>query len=91
MIRAYQRVPLRAELDTAVALLEAAGIRTTLTVPRGDLTSDELTGALRSAIDRLLHDDTVHAATITITRSSNHFRLTVAANGTPIVEAEAAA
>ena len=88
MIRAYQRVPLRAELDAAVALLEAAGIRTTLSVPRGDLTSDELTSALRSAVDRLLHDDTVRAATITVTRGGDQFRLTVVANGTPLVDAE---
>jgi hypothetical protein len=81
-------VPLRAELDAAVALLEAAGIRTTLSVPRGDLTSDELTSALRSAVDRLLHDDTVRAATITVTRGGDQFRLTVVANGTPLVDAE---
>lgn len=89
MIRAYQRVPLRAELDTAVALLEAAGIPTTLTLPKGELTSDELTGALRSAVDRLLHDDTLRTAAITVTRDVDRLRLTVAANGTPLVAAEA--
>jgi signal transduction histidine kinase len=91
MIRAYQRVPLRAELDTAVALLEAAGIPTTLTVPRGDLASTELTDALRSAVDRLLHDDTVRAAAIAVTRDGDRLRLTVAANGTPLVAAEVTA
>jgi two-component system, NarL family, sensor histidine kinase DesK len=91
MIRGYQRVPLRAELDTAVALLDAAGIATTLTVPRGELTSDELTGALRSAVDRLLHDDTVRAATITVARQSDRLRLTVTANGTELVATEVVA
>ncbi|GAB3908401.1 hypothetical protein GCM10029964_108110 [Kibdelosporangium lantanae] len=36
IIRSFQRVPLRVELTTAVALLEAAGVRTTLTLPRGN-------------------------------------------------------
>jgi hypothetical protein len=62
-----------------------------LTLPRGELTSDELTGALRSAIDRLLHDDTVRAAAITVTRDGGRLRLTVAANGLPLVAAEVAA
>lgn len=91
MIRAYQRVPLRAELDTAVALLEAAGIPTTLTLPRGELDSAELAGALRSAVNRLLHDDTVRAAAITVTRDDDRFRLTVTANGTALVATEVAA
>jgi two-component system sensor histidine kinase DesK len=91
MIRAYQRVPLRAELDAAVALLEAAGIPATLTLPRGELTSGALAGALRSAVDRLLHDDTVRAAAITLTRDGGRLRLTVAANGAPLVAAEVAA
>jgi two-component system sensor histidine kinase DesK len=91
MIRAYQRVPLRAELDTAVALLEAAGIPTTMTLPRGELASAELTGALRSAVETLLHDGSVRAAAITVTRDSDRLRLTVAANGTPLVAAEVAA
>jgi signal transduction histidine kinase len=89
MIRAYQRVPLRAELDTAVALLEAVGIPTRLTVPRGDLVSDELTGPLRSAVDRLLHDEAVRAAAITVTTDGGRLRLTVTANGTPLLSAEA--
>ncbi len=91
MIRAYQRVPLRAELDTAVALLGAAGIRTALTLPRGELASAELTGTLRSAVDRLLHDDTVRTAAITVTRDGDRLRLTVTANGTPLVAAEVTA
>ncbi|GAB1512433.1 sensor histidine kinase [Actinophytocola sp. KF-1] len=90
MIRAYQRVPLRAELDTAVALLEAAGIPATLTLPRGELISDELTGALRSAVDRLLHDDAVRAAAITVTRHGDRLRLTVTANGAALVAEEVA-
>ncbi|WP_232663124.1 hypothetical protein [Pseudonocardia sp. TRM90224] len=90
MIRAYQRVPLRAELDTAVALLEAAGIPTRLTVPRGDLVSDELARALRSAVDRLLHDDTARSAAITVTMDGGRLRLTVAANGTPLLATEIA-
>ncbi|GAA1991391.1 hypothetical protein [Amycolatopsis minnesotensis] len=91
MIRGYQRVPLRAELDAAVALLGAAGIPATLALPRGELTSDELAGALRSAVDRLLHDDSVRAAAITVTRDGDRLRLTVTANGTPLLAAEVAA
>lgn len=91
MIRAFQRVPLRAELDAAVALLEAAGVRTTLVLPRGELTSHELPGALRSAVDRLLHDNAVHAAEIIVTRHGDRLRLSVTANGTPVVASEVAA
>lgn len=91
MIRAYQRVPLRAELDAAVALLAAAGIPTTLTLPRGELDSAELAGALRSAIDQLLHDDTVRAAAVTVTRQGDRLRLTVTANGAALASAEVAA
>src|SRR5262249_56478907 len=36
-IRGYQRPSLRAELDTAAALLTAAGISTRLELPRGEL------------------------------------------------------
>lgn len=90
MIRAYQRVPLRAELDTAVALLEAAGVSTRLTVPRGELVSDELTGPLRSAVDQLLHDEAVRTAEITVTTDGGRLRLTVTANGAPLLAAETA-
>lgn len=60
MVRGYQQVSLRAELDTAAALLTAAGIETRLALPRGDLPDtieDALRAALRSALVRLLRDD----------------------------------
>ena len=77
MIRSYQRVPLRAELDTAVALLEAAGIRTTMRLPPGELAGSELAGSLRASVERLLRDDAVRAATITVTTENGERRLTV--------------
>jgi two-component system sensor histidine kinase DesK len=92
IIRSFQRVPLRVELTTAVALLEAAGVRTTLTLPRGELgEAEELALALRAAVNQVLHDKSVRACAITVTRDGRRLGLAMTADGAAIVATEAAA
>jgi two-component system, NarL family, sensor histidine kinase DesK len=60
MVRSYQQVSLRAELNTAVALLTAAGIEARLAQPPGgfpDTIDDAPRAALRAALVRLLRAD----------------------------------
>ena len=77
MVRSYQQVSLGAELDTAVALLSAAGIETRLSLPHGDLPDDiALRTALRAALVRLLRDDTPpRNCLIMVTREDGRARL----------------
>jgi signal transduction histidine kinase len=79
MVRSYQQVSLRAELDTAAALLTAAGIETRLALPRGDLPDtieDALRAALRTALVRLLRDDAPpRTCLITVSRENGQTRL----------------
>src|SRR5262249_20583499 len=59
-IRGYQRPSLRAELDSAAALLTAAGIQTRLELPRGalpDTVDAAARSALRAAVAALLRND----------------------------------
>ena len=85
MIRGYQRLSLRAELDAAAALLTAAGISTRLELPRGDLpeTVDAAPrAALRTAVARLLRDDAARRCSIVVTRQGARVRLELRAGGT---------
>jgi signal transduction histidine kinase len=79
MVRSYQQVSLRAELDTAAALLTAAGIETRLSLPQADLpdvTEESLRTALRVALARLLGDDRPpRMCLITVTRENGQTRL----------------
>ncbi|MFI5898392.1 histidine kinase [Actinoplanes sp. NPDC051513] len=84
LIRTYQRVPLRAELDTAVTLLSAAGVSARLVLPDNGLpryADTELREALRAAVDRLLREQPARAYVITLDASTGYSRLTVAADG----------
>lgn len=93
MIREYQRVPLRAELESAAALLGASGIRTGLNLPAGELpepVGDELTMALRSAVDRLLHDDAVRHCEISVVRATGKLVLSLDVDGARLASAEVA-
>ncbi|WP_157979928.1 sensor histidine kinase [Kribbella monticola] len=84
MIRAYQRGSLGAELDTAVALLNAAGITTHLVLPGGEVTESadgEFAKALRATVDRLLHDGSVRSCRLTVVRSGSGLRLLSAVDG----------
>jgi hypothetical protein len=77
MVRSYQQVSLRAELDTAVALLSAVGIETRLSLPHGDLPDDSaLRAALRTALVRLLRaDPPPRNCLIMVTREGGRTRL----------------
>jgi two-component system sensor histidine kinase DesK len=84
MISGYQRLSLRAELDSAASLLTAAGIQTRLELPAGTL--PELLDAapratLRAFIARLLRDDTVRHCTILVTRADGRVRLELRCDG----------
>jgi hypothetical protein len=83
MIRGYQQPSLRAELDGAVGLLAAAGIRTRLLLPGGDLPESldaASRAALRAAVARLLHDGAARDCSIVVTRQDGRVRLEVRAD-----------
>jgi two-component system sensor histidine kinase DesK len=76
----FQQASLRAELDTAVTLLQAAGIDTQLKVPQGDLfepIDESMRSKLRSATARLLGDGTVRRCTIVMIREAERLHLEV--------------
>ena len=83
-IRGYQRPSLRAELDTAAALLTAAGISTRLELPRGELPETagaDARAALRAAVAVLLRDDGARCCSIVVTRQDGRARLEIRAGG----------
>ncbi|MFG1687903.1 hypothetical protein ACGFNP_47690 [Nonomuraea sp. NPDC049269] len=82
-VRGYRRPSLRAELETATALLLAAGIATRLELPRSalpDTIAQPSRAALRAAITRLLRDHAVRACTITVTSLGGRVRLELRAD-----------
>ena len=84
-IRGYQQRSLRAELDSAAALLTAAGIKTRLELPRGELpeTVDAAPrAALRAAVARLLRDDATRHCWIVVSRQDGRVRLELRTDGT---------
>lgn len=88
MIRGYQQVSLQAELDTAAALLTAAGIETIVVLPRGSLPEHvelSVRSALRSATTRLLRDSTARSCVITVTKDGR-LRLETRAGDLAIAE-----
>jgi len=94
LIRTYQRVPLRSELDTAVTLLSAAGVSVRLVLPDHGLpryADAELREALRSAVDRLLREQSECAYVIALqgSGSDDALHLTVSADGTVSVDGTA--
>jgi signal transduction histidine kinase len=83
LIRTYQRVPLRTELDTAVTLLSAAGVSARLVLPDGGLpqyADPELREALRAAVDRLLREQATGGWVLALEVSGGSARLTVSAS-----------
>ena len=84
-IRGYQRPSLRAELDTAAALLTAAGISTRLELPRGELPETvgaDARAALRAAVAVLLRDDGARCCSIVVTYEDGRVRLELRVGGT---------
>jgi len=83
-IRGYQRPSLRAELDSAAALLTAAGIQTRLELPRGalpDTVDAAARSALRAAVAALLRNDGARRCSIVVTRQDGRVRLELRAGG----------
>jgi two-component system sensor histidine kinase DesK len=84
-IRGYQQLSLRAELDSAVALLTAAGIQTRVELPHGELpeTVDAAPrAALRAAVARLLRDDATRHCSIVVGQRDGRVQLELRSNGT---------
>ena len=84
-VRGYQQRSLRAELDSAVALLAAAGLQTWLEVPDGDLPESVEAApraALQAAVGRLLHDGATRHCSIVVTRQDGRVWLELRADGT---------
>lgn len=80
----YQRSTLRAELDTATALLGAAGIETRLELPVGDplqIADEQARATLRSATAHLLTDAAARRCTITVTHEGERLRLGISSDG----------
>jgi two-component system sensor histidine kinase DesK len=83
-VRGYRRPSLRAELETAAALLSAAGITTRLDLPQGPIpaTIDERPrAALRATLTRLLRDRTARACVIAVSSSGGRVRLELRTDG----------
>ncbi|AQZ60631.1 sensor histidine kinase [[Actinomadura] parvosata subsp. kistnae] len=84
-VRGYRQPSLRAELDTAAALLSAAGIETRLHLPRTgvpDTIAPQPRAALRATVTRLLRADGVRACTITAVAQPGGARLEVRTDDT---------
>lgn len=84
LIRAYQRVPLRTELETAMALLSAAGVSARLVLPDGALpryADPRLRKALRAAVECLLHDESGRAHVVTLKACGDRLGLAVSTDG----------
>jgi hypothetical protein len=79
MIRGYQQGSLRAELDSAVALLAAVGIEARLVLARADVADtgeDAPRAALRAGLARALRaDPPPRACRITVTRDDGQTRV----------------
>lgn len=94
-IRGYQQRSLRAELDSAAALLAAAGIQTRLVLAGGDLPESVDAGpraALQAAVAQLLHDGAARHCLIVVTRRDGQVWLELRTDGidpatTPVVVA----
>jgi two-component system, NarL family, sensor histidine kinase DesK len=84
LVRGYQQRSLRTELDSAAALLAAAGIQTRLVLPGGDLPESVDTrprAALQAAVARLLGDDAARHCWIVVTRQDGRIQLEFRADG----------
>ena len=78
LVSGYQQPSLRAEVDTAAGLLDAAGLPTRVEWPEGDLPDtidDAVRSALRSATARLLRDGAVGGCAIVVTNDAGRVQL----------------
>jgi signal transduction histidine kinase len=80
VLSGYHQPSLWAELETAAALLAAAGIATRLALPAGDppdIVDAEFRSGLRSTTARLLRDDSARSCVITVWSDHGQMRLDV--------------
>lgn len=94
MISGYQHTSMRAELDTAVSLLTAAGIEARLVLPRGDLpdaVDEPVRAALRSATAQLLADQRSHRCVIAVSRREGCLAVDVRADAPDVTQHEVTA
>ncbi len=83
MLTRYQRVVLRTELDTATALLTAAGIETRLELPDElpEELPEEVRSALRRVLGRILADATLRRCVVTVSAPGGRVRIELCAEG----------
>jgi two-component system, NarL family, sensor histidine kinase DesK len=87
VIRGYQRPSLAAELDTAVALLRAAGVEAEVVLaPDVDLDAhgpldEDVRSALRAHVARLVGADVAGRCLITVTRAGDGLRMDLRTGG----------
>jgi hypothetical protein len=80
LVRRYQTVTLRAEVQAAVALLSAAGIQARIVLPPDEPPAaalESLRAQLRAYTARLLSDDTIQRCVITVDRHDGRLDLHV--------------
>jgi two-component system sensor histidine kinase DesK len=80
VINGYQQPPLDAELETAAALLTAAGITTRVEMPDHPLPSvpdPTVRSELRAATAEILRDSSAQACVITVSSENGQLRVTV--------------
>ncbi len=94
MISGYQHTSTRAELDTAVTLLTAAGIEARLVLPPGDLPDaigEAVRAALRTATAELLAEQRAQRCVITVSRRDEFLAIDVRAEGAGVTPHEVTA
>src|SRR5882757_3987634 len=80
LLSGYHRPPVRAELESARALLTAAGISTRLVLPAGPLPEPlepRFRADLRAATASMLQDQSATSCVMTVTRDGDRLRLSV--------------
>jgi signal transduction histidine kinase len=94
MARGYQQPLLRSELDTAVALLKAAGIDVQILIRDHDLldnADDTVKSQLRHAVAELLQADAAYSCAITVSAERGRIRLDIRSDRAGPAATEAAA
>lgn len=86
LIRGFRQVSLLDELETALALLSAAGVHASLEVSGGDLPdrgqeAQRLANDLHRTVDRLLQSENAASCRLSVARTDERLQLTVTVEG----------